>query len=52
MKMCTTDVVLFVQQGSVEGSGLYEEASAKYGITALLIRFGIGFMHVFFCRFA
>lgn len=50
MKMCTTDVVLFVQQGSVEGSGLDEEASAKYGITAQTCSFGVSFMHVVFCR--
>lgn len=30
--MCTTEVVPFIQQGSVEGSGLPQEASAKYGI--------------------
>lgn len=46
--MCTKDVVPFVQQGSVEGSGLYEQASTKYGITAQTYCFTISFMHVFF----
>lgn len=32
MKVCTTEMVPMIQQGSVEGSGLSQEASAKHGI--------------------
>lgn len=50
MSMCTTEAIPFVQQGSVEGSGLYQEASSKYGILAQTGGLSWMSLHLIFCR--
>lgn len=49
MKMCATDVVPLVQQGSVEGSGLYEELSANGTVLRPNLQFR-NKLYVIFCR--